>query len=443
MLSPDQVTALAPDAASFKAGRALATPRKWVELGKDDGALWGLAQGSGKKPYYTQVALSDLATKCSCPSRKFPCKHALGLMFLAAENLQELTQNERPDWVSEWFASRDARLEKAAKRAESKATKKPKDEKAAAKRAQKKNDRIDEGVEHLEQVLLDCIRNGLGQDELSHSDYWESLARRMVDTQATGLAGYVRNLGELPNSQIGWESRLLHELGSLYLLLHSYKNRSQLNADLRAEVQQLVGSSPSKEGLLEQTGINDRWFVAARNQTEQDRLTHSATWLYGTESKRWALKLEFAVQPKRPIEHWPLGSTVETELIYYPGAHPDRVLPRNAAAMVKLNAPRPVPQAGFQQLLHDYADQLTTNPWRMRRPCYLAVRPTRKDDQNFLVDQTGNALPWAASPQEAVLLESLSGGHPISVCAEWNGQHLRLHSAEDGNAWLPITSLIS
>ena len=96
MLTPDQITALAPDAASLKAGRGLATRRKWESAGGDGDVLWGLAMGSGKEPYQTRVSLADFATKCSCPSRKFPCKHALGLMFLASGEPASLVQKERP-----------------------------------------------------------------------------------------------------------------------------------------------------------------------------------------------------------------------------------------------------------------------------------------------------------------------------------------------------------
>ncbi|NQW99438.1 SWIM zinc finger family protein [bacterium] len=32
----------------------------------------------------TSLAPADFAGKCSCPSRKIPCKHALGLMLMAA-----------------------------------------------------------------------------------------------------------------------------------------------------------------------------------------------------------------------------------------------------------------------------------------------------------------------------------------------------------------------
>ena len=84
----DQVLALAPDAASRKAGSKLGAAGPWSETGScDEGTVWGLCRGSGSKPYQTVVDLADAAGpayKCSCPSRKFPCKHALGLLLLWA-----------------------------------------------------------------------------------------------------------------------------------------------------------------------------------------------------------------------------------------------------------------------------------------------------------------------------------------------------------------------
>ena len=84
----DQVLALAPDAASRKAGSKLGAAGPWSEAGSsDEGAVWGLCKGSGSKPYQTVVDTrtpTGPAYKCSCPSRKFPCKHALGLLLLWA-----------------------------------------------------------------------------------------------------------------------------------------------------------------------------------------------------------------------------------------------------------------------------------------------------------------------------------------------------------------------
>ena len=81
-----QIAQLAPDAASNKAAAALGA-NKWPLLEKQGNALWGHCQGSGKNPYQTAVDLSaEPAFKCSCPSRKFPCKHGLALLLRYAEN---------------------------------------------------------------------------------------------------------------------------------------------------------------------------------------------------------------------------------------------------------------------------------------------------------------------------------------------------------------------
>src|SRR2546423_6529647 len=98
--SAEQVLALAPDAAAQKAARSLATPRRWTETGyapdEDPPTLWGLCKGSGAQPYQTCVDLAEPAYRCSCPSRKFPCKHALALLLLWAGGT--VAQGAPPVW---------------------------------------------------------------------------------------------------------------------------------------------------------------------------------------------------------------------------------------------------------------------------------------------------------------------------------------------------------
>jgi SWIM zinc finger len=98
--TPEQVTALAPDASAAKAGKDLAAPRKWGVLGRAEGVIWGECQGSGAKPYQTQVELSGPAFHCTCPSRKFPCKHGIGLLLLHAGGEPAVKEAEAPTWVS-------------------------------------------------------------------------------------------------------------------------------------------------------------------------------------------------------------------------------------------------------------------------------------------------------------------------------------------------------
>ena len=112
MLNAEQILALAPDASSARAGSQLATPGKWGGLGINGEAMWGECQGSGKVPYRTQIDLGEPAFKCSCPSRKFPCKHGLGLYLLRAAQPALFPEGTAPQWVTDWLDGRRARREK-------------------------------------------------------------------------------------------------------------------------------------------------------------------------------------------------------------------------------------------------------------------------------------------------------------------------------------------
>ncbi|WP_449352595.1 SWIM zinc finger family protein, partial [Streptomyces shaanxiensis] len=111
----DQVLALAPDAASRKAGSKLGAAGPWSEAGSsEEGTVWGLCKGSGSKPYQTVIDIADAAGpayKCSCPSRKFPCKHALGLLLLWAGGEGAVPPGPAPDWAEQWIEGRRQRAQ--------------------------------------------------------------------------------------------------------------------------------------------------------------------------------------------------------------------------------------------------------------------------------------------------------------------------------------------
>ncbi|WP_246148311.1 SWIM zinc finger family protein, partial [Nonomuraea turkmeniaca] len=114
-LSRDQVLALAPDASSQKAAQGVAAPGKWSSRGATGTVLYGECKGSGAKPYLACVDLTEPAYRCSCPSRKFPCKHALGLLLMwSADGVPEM--EAAPQWVTEWQEARYERAVKAADR---------------------------------------------------------------------------------------------------------------------------------------------------------------------------------------------------------------------------------------------------------------------------------------------------------------------------------------
>ena len=106
----EQVRKLAPDTLSLNAAHRLAMPGPWSDTGASETLVWGKCQGSGKTPYQVSVDLTGPAFRCSCPSRKFPCKHALALMLLWVDG-----RGTVPDalvtasYAGEWAAQRAAR----------------------------------------------------------------------------------------------------------------------------------------------------------------------------------------------------------------------------------------------------------------------------------------------------------------------------------------------
>ncbi|MFD9306057.1 SWIM zinc finger family protein [Streptomyces sp. NPDC060048] len=310
----EQVLALAPDDASRKAGARLGGAGPWSQTGGSaSGAVWGLCKGSGSKPYRTVVDLSGPAYKCSCPSRKFPCKHALGLLLLwATEGLADPAG--APDWAGEWLAERAAKAALPAARSAAG----PADAEAARRRAERRAARIGAGVTELEQRLADLVRGGLAGQEQAGYAAWEETAARMVDAQAPGLAGRVRELGTIPSCGAGWPARMLEEAALLHLLDRAWLGVSGLPEPLAATVRSRVGLPSGAEG----EAVRDRWLVLAQYDTASPdgRLTTRRIWLRGLASGRTALVLDFGPPGRPPGLALPVGLVLDAEARFRPGS---------------------------------------------------------------------------------------------------------------------------
>src|SRR5262252_296146 len=105
-LTFERIEGLAPDQASLAAARKLLKPSSWPTLAESEGLVWGECQGSGATPYRVIISEADAGYKCTCPSRKFPCKHALALMWLRAEGKTTFGSAAPPNWVLDWLSRR-------------------------------------------------------------------------------------------------------------------------------------------------------------------------------------------------------------------------------------------------------------------------------------------------------------------------------------------------
>ncbi|MDO9396566.1 MAG: SWIM zinc finger family protein, partial [Herbiconiux sp.] len=235
----EQVIGLAPDASSVAAGRKLASPAAWSGTGCTPTAVWGSAKGSGKTPYQVAVDLSGPAYKCSCPSRKIPCKHVLGLLLQWADGA--VGDGEPAAYVEEWLVARSERAEAAQVRVERRVESES-DPAARAARQSKRATKISAGLADLDGFLGDLVGKGLAAARERPVQVWEEQARRLVDAQAPALADRVRALGSaLHAGRQGWPLAALQEAAALHLTVRGWLRGDELPEDLRDDLRARIG----------------------------------------------------------------------------------------------------------------------------------------------------------------------------------------------------------
>lgn len=423
--TPEQILSLAPDPGAAKNGRGLATPKQWVTLGQQTTpvpVVWGECQGSGKTPYQTQIDLRDPAFRCSCPSRKFPCKHGLGLflLFVDPDKSPLFGESSPPDWVTEWISSRTQRQEKQAQVAS------PKDPAAQTKRIAQRRAKMTTGVIDLQHWLQDRIRQGLGSLATESHQFWEQPAARLVDAQAEGLARILRQWSGIPQSTKNWNEILLAEMGCLYLALEGFQRLDTLPETTQADLRIFTGWAFKKEDILTDPSLlrlQDDWWILGQKEEEEEKLRSQRTWLWGISTQKMGLLLQYSFGSK-PFEI-PLapGLVIKAEWVFYPSSYPLRglLVERQGDSSVSGSL---TGYSTCESALAAYGSALALQPWLIQFPMVLdGVIPIRQEEQSYLLDSQQNALLLSPQFQGIWKLLAMSGGYPISVFGEWNGRY--------------------
>ena len=421
-LTANQVTAMAPDASSASAGKKLGDPKHWKNLGIDEQALWGECQGSAL--YQVRIVPSTLTIRCSCPSRKQPCKHGLGLLLLAVNHPETLTNTEPPEWVTDWLAKQAATIKRKETLEENKAAGKVST--TSAKTAEKRLRQVAAGIEHLDRWLNDLVRNGIGTLETQPTTFWESQAARMVDNQAPGLASRLRRMATIPNSDAVWPEKLLAQLGLLALLLETFQKLDQFEPAFQEDIRQLIGWTVKEdEVIVSGEHVTDDWLFLGQLVEETERGKNQRTWLLGRKTKRSALVLQFSYAGQPFAETYALGSRQKATLAYWPGIQPQRALLHKRESEYLSIQERLPGHATCAAFLDEVAVTLAQSPWRERFLCVLQdAVPFYEPAHNqwWIYDQQQQAMPL--QHKDHWLLLALSGGHPVDFVGEWNGETL-------------------
>lgn len=419
MLDEAAALALAPDEAGRKAARGLAVPSLWQDAGHEGDGAWGRVRGSRREPYRVAVATSPPPEwSCTCPSRKQPCKHVIALLLLTARG--QVPAAARPLEVAEWLEGRDERVAKAEARAARASRGEVADPVAQQRRRERREANVAAGITDLERWLDDLVRSGVAAAQARSWASWDEAAARLVDAQAPGLAGRVRALGRAAHSGPGWPDRLLAQLGRLHLVIEGWRHLTDLPPALASEVRTQIGFPTARADVLATPPVRDGWDVLASVVADDGVLATRRVWLRGRTVGGWALLLDTAPSGATFDVDTEIGTTFEADVHRYPGAAGQRSLVGerhgDAVPITELEG------ATVADVLAADALVLAASPWLHQSPaCLSGAVPVLEGERWLLADEAGDALPLAAPAWD---LLALSGGHPVTVVAEWDGDRL-------------------
>ncbi len=435
----ERVTALAPDSASDVAGRRLANPAPWSDVGWEPPLVWGSCQGSGKTPYRVAVDVSAPSYTCTCPSRKFPCKHVLGLLYLWAEGRID-PGGGIASFAAEWAAKRAATstATDAPTGADEPRSQTPEQREAAEKRSAQRDERVRTGMVELDRWLADQVTVGMATTAVGGYPGAVAMAARMVDAQAPAVATRLRDLAAVAVSGRDWPERLMSDLGLIHLLATATARLDDLDDVERQTVRKHLGYPVARDDVLATPPVTDRWVVVGMRDSDEEQVSMRRVWLRGVDTGRAALVLFFT----------PYGMQVDTSLLpgmmaggdlhFYPGRPQLRATfgRRDADGAVADWHPQPWTVA---EAAEGWAAAVAEDPWLPELPALIcgspvaprspvSASPTAGEVRSgswLLVDAAGDAVPLVGSDHDRWQLLALTGGAAHPVFGELSGAGFR------------------
>jgi hypothetical protein len=431
----EQVAAVAPSPRAVAAAEPLAVAGRWSSVGADERAIWGRCRGSGAEPYDTMVDHVEVAWRCTCPSRKLPCKHGLALLLLWVRG--GVGPGARPGSVEAWIGSRDRRVA-AAERGpgterrsggEERSVPAPGEDPDARPGGVEPSDRGEldrardervarmlEGLAQLDRWLEDRMRTGLADPALARYGTWDELAARLVDARAGALANRVRRLAGLVGAGPDWHAEVLAELGFLHLIAQAGRRLPTLPGPLADAVATASGWQVRHADVLAGVPETDEWFVAGRSDVREDRIEVRRVWLHGTQSGRWAMLLSFAAYQQSLDDSLTVGTVVHADLHRFPGGSLRAILGHRYADPLPFTTPG---ASTIGAASDSIGSAVAGEPWLERYPATVRAMPTIVDGRWLLTDTEGS-LPLLGGTRSLATLLAASAGSPVDVTIEWS-----------------------
>ena len=402
-VTEEMVHRLAPDDDSVQTARGLIKKKSFQNLGVSADGTWllGECKGSGKEPYQVSVDFADESNptfRCNCPSRKFPCKHGLGLLLAYVSDPSAFKEREPSEDLLAKREKKTARAEK--KKAEGESgdgeaapTKKgPKkvNTAALAKKIQAQRD----GLDLLEKLLIDLVAAGQWF-ESGRLDKLERQSKQLNDSYLPATMYTLRRLINLGRQEdVSDEERMAYAsdlIAQLWATVQKGRNyldeklsgEDESQAEVDAVIEEVLGKTWKLDELREkgyfQTNLG--LYELAYERTDDDARQQRVEISHMIDLNDGTILQAIAYRPFKGMNQIPEQPSYMTPLVVpeaavYPGFINRRV-------RWEKGAEQPVEDASNKHL----------------RQAYDKARP----DFKSALDAFRNQLKHPLAPREAVV----------------------------------------
>lgn len=290
-----------------------------------------------------------------------------------------------------------------------------------------------EGMLLLEHWLEDAVRLGLAVLETREPDYWTSFAARLVDAKLGSLGRRIRLLAE-GAGQEGWQDMVLETFAGMYLLARSFRKLETLPELLQYEILIQSGWTLRKADLAGFPPVEDTWFALSREEGREEQLRFRRTWLWGIQTRRYGLLLEYVFGPGAFEYGWEPGQAFRGSVVFYPSPVPQRLRIWEAGA--PMEAPEwPSGHMGISSFLTEYSKGLEANPFLEHWPVLIeSCLPAG----GRITDGVGDSIPFHGSNG----WEDFAAGQAVALFGEWHGRFFKPLIARKGDRLFRSVSVL-
>lgn len=275
-LSEQEIMAMAPNITAVNNAKKISKNGSFIKLEKseDETFYMGICSGSGKSNYTTSIDFikpEEPVFRCSCPSRQFPCKHSIALMFETIT--KEFSICEIPEDILTKRAKKEARIEKK----EEKKKGPVKVNKAARTKKMKKQL---EGLQLTNQVIEELLQAGLGTLSGNSVKVYKDLAKQLGDYYLSGPQLYIKQLIlEIEQLQQDSDSSHYEKAISILVKLHTVVKKSSVYLEEKLKSEEL-----GEEDTILYEELGGIWKLEQLQQLglkkENARLLQLSFWVY-------------------------------------------------------------------------------------------------------------------------------------------------------------------